>query len=192
MRIVAVTEFKHGDLYDALKSLGWSQAELARRSKVTPQMIGRILNLRQRPSKDMANRIQVAFSEGGHYLDILETWPELFSGFQETPIVEHIRDVDFGKMIGHSPTPLLAIEKDERDEAIRQIIKTLTPIQQEVIESRIFKRETLEEIGNRRGVTREWVRKIEEKAIRNMQHPERRKIVEDFRDVGSSESRETV
>ena len=41
---------------------------------------------------------------------------------------------------------------------------------------------TLEEIGQRFGVTRERIRQIEAKALRKMRHPLRLKVVEVFQD----------
>jgi RNA polymerase sigma factor (sigma-70 family) len=191
MRVVAVTKFKQADIYEAMKRIGWNQSELARRSGISPCVIGQIINLEIRPTKNLASKIQKALAESGEFIDILATWPELFKGFKKAPVLEQIQDVDFSRVIGQSSTPLLAVVKDERDEAVRKIVNTLDPQQKEVIESRM-RGETLEEVGKRMGVTRERIRQIEAKAIKSMQYPGRRKIVEDFIDIESEESRGTI
>ena len=55
MRVTAITRFKHGNLWAALGKLNWSQAELARQSGISQQMIGRIINLQRRPTASQAD-----------------------------------------------------------------------------------------------------------------------------------------
>lgn len=191
MRIAAITKLKQGDIYEALKRLGWTQSELSKRSGISQQTLGMIINLKLKPSKEAATRIQEAFAKDGEFVDVWAVWPETFLGFKKAPVIEQIQDVDFGRIIGQSHTPLLGIVKEERDEAIRELLNTLTEEQRDVMESRM-RGQTLDEIGHRRGVTREWVRQLEVKAIRSMQYPARKKIVEDFIDVEAEESRETL
>jgi RNA polymerase primary sigma factor len=69
-------------------------------------------------------------------------------------------------------------------EQLEQVLSTLTPREETVLRLRFgigdgYPR-TLEEVGNRFGVTRERVRQIETKALRKLRHPIRSKKLKDF------------
>jgi RNA polymerase primary sigma factor len=69
-------------------------------------------------------------------------------------------------------------------EALFDALQSLSAKERAVIEARfgLFDRQvqTLEQIGQRFGVTRERVRQIEGKALRHLRHPSRSKRLEDF------------
>jgi RNA polymerase primary sigma factor len=62
---------------------------------------------------------------------------------------------------------------------IRMILTTLTPREEMIVRRRFGigegRAHTLEELGREFGVTRERIRQIEEKALRKLRHPSRRK-----------------
>ena len=69
-------------------------------------------------------------------------------------------------------------------ERLREVLKTLTPREQDVLTLRFgltdgFAR-TLEEVGRRFAVTRERIRQIEAKALRKMRHPVRLRQLQGF------------
>ena len=112
MRITAVTKLKHGALHSALRKLGWSQSELARRTEIHPCEIGKMCNLLRRPTVDQANRIQSVLAGAGVYIDPTEAWPETFKGFRKTIKWEETRDFTdrelasaqiFTKQLGYQP-----------------------------------------------------------------------------------------
>lgn len=94
MNITAITRFKHGDVYQLLKKLGWKQSDLAKKTGLHPSSIGGIINLKRRPTLEMARKIQNAFGEAGEFLDILQHWPELFDGNGKSFCIEQTRDID--------------------------------------------------------------------------------------------------
>jgi len=74
-----------------------------------------------------------------------------------------------------------------RKQEIRNVLSTLTDREKEVIVLRFGLENgyphTLEEVGQRFGVTRERIRQIEAKAIRKLKHPSRTKFLRDFLEV---------
>jgi transcriptional regulator with XRE-family HTH domain len=50
MKIAAITRYKQGDLYEALKSLGWTQLELGRKVGLSIRRIQMAINMERRPS----------------------------------------------------------------------------------------------------------------------------------------------
>lgn len=67
---------------------------------------------------------------------------------------------------------------------LRELLQTLTPREAEVISLRFGmygnKPMTLEEIGKEFGVTRGRIRQIEAKALRELRHPSKSKIIKDY------------
>jgi len=74
-------------------------------------------------------------------------------------------------------------------EKVREILKTLSPREEKIIRLRfgIGEREpcTLEEVGNKFGVTKERIRQIESIALRKLKHPNRLKLLKNFLIYGS-------
>ena len=70
------------------------------------------------------------------------------------------------------------------EEHLEDVLQTLTEREETVLRLRFgigdgYQR-TLEEVGNRFGVTRERVRQIETKALRKLRHPVRSKKLRDY------------
>ncbi len=74
-------------------------------------------------------------------------------------------------------------------EKVRELLKTLSPREEKIIRLRfgIGEREacTLEEVGNKFGVTKERIRQIENIALRKLKHPNRIKLLKNFLIYGS-------
>ncbi len=103
----------------------------------------------------------------------------------ETPIGDE-GDTHFGDFIEdkNAVSPASAAEDLIMQEQVESVLKTLSPREETVLRLRFgigdgYQR-TLEEVGNRFGVTRERVRQIETKALKKLRHPTRCKKLRDF------------
>lgn len=177
MKITAITRYKHGELYAILKRLGWSQAELARRTGLRPELIGEIINLARRPSAKQADAIQSALGQAGEYLDVLSEWPEAFVGLQRGYKRVQTEDVEMDRLLDHPEVLQLAApeveETTEIDERLEALIGELPEKEQVVLRERIWNGNTLNGIGKKIGVSGCRVRHIADKALRRLQHPSR-------------------
>lgn len=103
----------------------------------------------------------------------------------ETPIGEE-EDSRLGDFIPNNidDDPEEIAYKMALNETIRKVLATLTPREQKVLELRFGLNDnkifTLDEIGQMLGVTRERIRQIENKAIRKIRVPIRRKKLDPF------------
>lgn len=82
------------------------------------------------------------------------------------------------------PSPYDLTSKGLLKKDLEEVLKTLSKREAEVLRMRFGllgeKPATLEEVGKRFGVTRERIRQIESKALRRLQHPSRRKKLQDY------------
>ena len=105
----------------------------------------------------------------------------------ETPIGEE-EDSHLGDFIPdeEAPVPAEAASQTLLKEQLADVLKTLTPREEEVLRLRFGLKDgrprTLEEVGKVFNVTRERIRQIEAKALRKLRHPSRSKKLRDFLD----------
>ncbi len=104
----------------------------------------------------------------------------------ESPIGED--DSKLGDFITdpRAASPFAELVGTSLKEEVGRVLSTLTPREEKVIRMRLGIGEktdyTLEEVGNVFGLTRERIRQIENKALKKLQHPSRRKILESFQE----------
>ena len=105
----------------------------------------------------------------------------------ETPIGEE-EDSHLGDFIPDedSPAPAEAASYTLLREQLNEVLKTLTPREEEVLRLRFGlddgRARTLEEVGERFKITRERIRQIEAKALRKLRHPSRSKKLRAYLD----------
>ncbi|MCR4614743.1 MAG: RNA polymerase sigma factor RpoD [Clostridiales bacterium] len=105
----------------------------------------------------------------------------------ETPIGEE-EDSLLGDFIpdDDAPAPADSASMLLLKEQLSDVLKTLTPREEKVLELRFGLQDghphTLEEVGKEFNVTRERIRQIEAKALRKLRHPSRSKKLKDFLD----------
>lgn len=105
----------------------------------------------------------------------------------ETPIGEE-EDSHLGDFIEDedAPAPDEAASYILLKEQLEEVLETLTPREEKVLRLRFGlddgRSRTLEEVGQRFGVTRERIRQIEAKALRKLRHPSRSRKLKDYLD----------
>jgi RNA polymerase primary sigma factor len=103
----------------------------------------------------------------------------------ETPIGDE-EDSYLGDFIADETqaSPYDATSKQLLRENITEVLKTLNEREAEVLRLRFGLTTdnpmTLEEVGQKFGVTRERIRQIEAKALRKLKHPSKRKMLQDY------------
>jgi len=84
----------------------------------------------------------------------------------------------------NSIEPLDAASRQVMKEEIREVLSTLTPREDKVLQLRFGlsdgRARTLEEVGKEFNVTRERIRQIEAKALRKLRHPSRSRKLRDY------------
>ncbi|HVO42848.1 MAG TPA: RNA polymerase sigma factor RpoD [Aggregatilineales bacterium] len=103
----------------------------------------------------------------------------------ERPVGEE-EDSELGSFIEDetTPTPTQSAFQNLLHEKVEEVLSTLTPREARILRLRFGlqngKQYTLEEVGQKFGLTRERIRQIEGKALRRLRHPRRSRQLRDF------------
>lgn len=103
----------------------------------------------------------------------------------EQPVGEE-EDNEFGSFIEDdtTPSPSQTVYEGLLRDKIEQVLSSLTPREQRILRLRFGlvngKCYTLEEVGQKFGLTRERIRQIEGRALRRLRHPVRSRQLKDF------------
>ncbi len=189
-------KLRHGLLWAAVKRLG-SQAALARELGVTPTAVGQWVNLKGKPPFNSPRWPEIEaklFVITGKTAD--ELFPEalMSKDFLDAPKeFEQTKEVELRAIACATrnrlelPSPEEDAIREELKEKVGEVLATLNFRQRTVLEMRFGipdgRTHTLAEVGRAIGVTRERVREIEQKAIRELSKPRRRRVIEDFASV---------
>lgn len=104
----------------------------------------------------------------------------------ESPVGESEDDSVLGDFIADDRqiSPYEATSQQMLRENVEEVLSALSDREAKVLKMRFGlsgnKMMTLEEVGQKFGVTRERIRQIEAKALRKLKHPSRRKMLQDF------------
>lgn len=148
------------------------------------------LNTKYKEEKNYYKRIEKISADSQLSIEAVEDCLRLFNQFIKPRSLDELAGEDENTPIGE----LIPITKDPSVEDIvlrrmlrlqlDQVLKTLSPKEQEIIRLRFGmdggREHTLEEIGQSFGVTRERIRQIEEKALKKLRHPSKSKRFRDF------------
>ena len=129
--------------------------EIAAHLEMTPEKVREIMKIAQDP---VSLETPIGEEEDSHLVDFVE-------------------DSD-------SPAPSDTASYSLLREQLCNVLKTLTPREEEVIKLRFGLEDgrprTLEEVGKQFQITRERIRQIEAKALRKLRHPSRSKTLKDY------------
>lgn len=103
----------------------------------------------------------------------------------ETPVGDE-EDSELGMFVEDedSPTPMEITYKSMLRDKIDEVLNTLSPREARILRLRFGldsgRAYTLEEVGNKFGLTRERIRQIEGKALRQLRHPHKARQLKDY------------
>ena len=104
----------------------------------------------------------------------------------ESPINDDEEDSELGMFIEDqvTPTPIQSTYANLLREKVQQVLDTLPPREARILRLRFGlengRAYTLEEVGQKFGLTRERIRQIESKALRRLRHPRRSRQLKDY------------
>jgi RNA polymerase primary sigma factor len=103
----------------------------------------------------------------------------------ESPVGEE-EDTELGAFVedDSTPTPTQSAYQNLLHEKIEEVLSTLSPREARILRLRFGLHNgrpyTLEEVGQKFGLTRERIRQIEGKALRRLRHPRRSRLLKDY------------
>jgi RNA polymerase primary sigma factor len=106
----------------------------------------------------------------------------------ESPVGDE-EDSEFGMFVEDevTPAPSQTTQDNMLRERVEQVLSTLSPREARIIRLRFGldndRPYTLEEVGQKFGLTRERIRQIEGKALRRLRHPCRSRLLKDYVDL---------
>ena len=155
--------------------------EIAAELHMDVQKVEEILKIAQEPApEEIAHKLHLPLEKVEEVMRIGQEPISL-----ETPVGEE-DDSHLGDFIQDDEASQPAEEASYTllREQLEEVLKTLTPREEEVLRMRFGlidgKPHTLEEVGKKFDVTRERIRQIESKALRKLRHPSRSKKLRDF------------
>ena len=103
----------------------------------------------------------------------------------ESPVGDE-EDSELGMFVRdeHTPSPSQAVYQAMLRERVKEVLATLSPREARILRLRFGLDEdrpyTLEEVGQKFGLTRERIRQIEGKALRRLRHPQQARLLRDY------------
>jgi len=140
------------------------------------QVLGRVPN-----TQELAERLAVPPEKIEWMLQV--SWLPLSL---ESPINEDEEDSELGQFVEDNltPTPIESTYSKLLREKIEEVLDTLPPRESRILKLRFGLENghnyTLEEVGEKFGLTRERIRQIESKALRRLRHPRRSRQLREY------------
>jgi len=104
----------------------------------------------------------------------------------ESPINEDEDDAELGNFVEDqiTPTPVQSAYSKLLSEKVEEVLESLPPREARILRLRFGlengRTYTLEEVGQKFGLTRERIRQIESKALRRLRHPRRARQLKEY------------
>lgn len=183
---------KNAELARARESLGLTIKKAAEIIGIGYHTLCAIENLKCYPSEKIQQKVCDFYRNNGYFMLREDIFPEQLSNVRARKMIAE-KEIPKENLVSLSYVnkKLLPVydSKEELDskllgEEIKKSVETLTKREAKVIKLRfgLDDREplTLEEVGKIVGINRERVRQIEARALRNLRHPTRSKILREF------------
>ena len=138
--------------------------------------LGRVPN-----SQELAEKLDVPIEKVEWMLQV--SWLPLSL---ESPINEDEEDSELGQFVEDqvTPTPMESTYSKLLREKIEEVLDSLPPREARILKLRFGLENghnyTLEEVGEKFGLTRERIRQIESKALRRLRHPRRSRQLREY------------
>ena len=181
-RLGIKTKLFNYNLKEALDATGKTKPQIAQELGLSPHWLYDWVNFKTFPDEE--RRIQVAI-----YLNcpVDSLFPESIGGVrlekQPEAIALTATEASAFGLLGNSD-PVAALEDEERNLAVMDAIRKLKPRQQQVMSLRYGltdgKERTLSEVGAIMGVTKERIRQLDQKSLRDLRHPSRSVALREF------------
>ena len=132
-------------------------------------------------TEELANKLEVPISKVEWMMRV--SWLPLSL---ESPINDDEEDSELGQFVEDqlTPTPIESTYSKLLREKIEEVLDTLPPREARILRLRFGLENghnyTLEEVGDKFGLTRERIRQIESKALRRLRHPRRSRQLRDY------------
>ena len=173
MKISAITKFKVGVIYEALRKLGWSQKKLAKEADIHWFRVYKIINLRRRPTEDEAMALEIALARAGAPVEI--DWPGAFEGLKQSPTLVQTCDISTERLLQSGlqrrltgPNPLDELLAKEGAEAIEQAKGMLREREAAILDYMYKDDLSLTKAAKKLGIHRTRVQQIKDKALRKL------------------------
>lgn len=158
-----------------MQSVGWNQSDLARVSKISPQEIGQIVNMKAKPTPAQAIKILKAFQKKGYEINLQGLWPEAFSGFKEKSLLSKTKDIPLDRYL-HDTPPQFQIASGEMEiidamnnkEIVVKLMEALTNKEKIAVKKYYFEGETYQSIADYFNVSHQRAEQIVCKSMQKM------------------------
>ena len=173
------------------QTINRSLADKSRTIRI-PSNVSELVNKIKKVSAPMIQKLnrfptpQELSAELGIEIDKIETALDMSQAIASLDVpVSEDEETSMGDLIAdpHLENPIKKLTEECNKEIVDSVLSTLTKREADVLRRRFGietgEPQTLEEIGQSYGVTRERIRQIETKAMRKMRHPMRIKILKE-------------
>lgn len=180
---------KNNLLYTAIMSNYKSVAEFCRIFALNPKEVGMFINMHEKSLYNKNDKLRPLVKKLCDSLgkSIGELFPPQY--YLERNVA--VREMDKEDLVSLESCPELLnlpapdvmtddTKLDEMKDKLNVVISTLSPREQEVINSRYYDEETYHSIADRLGVVTERVRQIEKRALSKLRHPCRSKYLRSY------------
>lgn len=157
--------FRNARLYNAIFSKYESVNHFCAANGFQASLVGEFLNLKRSPLKSDGEYSKSAINIAeALFIEVEDLFPLHIYKLDKTSGAVDIEPSY--KKIENQPDKLLL--SDHSKEIISNVLSSLPSRQSEVLRGRYWEGLTLEDVGNRMGITKERVRQIENKALKKM------------------------